>query len=155
MNVIVSCCLILSCCFFFNHPSTSSIYTYLHTLSLNDPLPLWLLHVALALGDAGNLERNLVAVTDPLHEPAAPARGGGRGGFQVGAIAQQPAVVEAARRRCLDRRHQGIGLTGLLRQAALEAAAQVVPGRLAGAGTGVGVAVPPLPLRRPEGPRGG
>src|SRR3546814_20221849 len=35
-------------CFFFNEPATTATYTYLHTLSLHDALPISVLAVALA-----------------------------------------------------------------------------------------------------------
>src|SRR3546814_779480 len=35
--------------FFFNDPATSEIYTYLHTLSLHDALPIWPLRVTLSV----------------------------------------------------------------------------------------------------------
>src|SRR3546814_16111350 len=34
------CCLIDLCLFFFNDTATTDIYTYLHTLSLHDALPI-------------------------------------------------------------------------------------------------------------------
>src|SRR3546814_15188123 len=36
------CVTYLSCAFFFNDPATTEIYTYLHTLSLHDALPILL-----------------------------------------------------------------------------------------------------------------
>src|SRR3546814_16833353 len=35
-------CFVLSYCFFFNDTATTEIYTYLHTLSLHDALPICL-----------------------------------------------------------------------------------------------------------------
>src|SRR3546814_14196584 len=39
--------------FFFNDTATAEIYTYGHTLSLHDALPIWLLLAAVALVFAG------------------------------------------------------------------------------------------------------
>src|SRR3546814_11191414 len=37
---MVSCSITFLCIFFFNDPATTEIYTYLHTLSLHDALPI-------------------------------------------------------------------------------------------------------------------
>src|SRR3546814_19229690 len=44
----------LYCCFFFNDTATTDIYTYVHTLSLHDALPIYAF--ALPLPDQGALE---------------------------------------------------------------------------------------------------
>src|SRR3546814_18607420 len=69
MQLLDCCCnLILLClcdiiyfiCFFFNESSTTEIYTYLHTLSLHDALPIFSVRVAIVQKSIG-----LAAVIGP------------------------------------------------------------------------------------------
>src|SRR3546814_9609702 len=60
---------LLSCFFFFNRTATTEIYTYLHTLSLHDALPIYARRAGrirfraphLAVGAAARPERSAVA----------------------------------------------------------------------------------------------
>src|SRR3546814_18868452 len=47
LAVMVCVCVVLWLVFFFNYTATTEIYTYVHTLSLHDALPIFL-HVARA-----------------------------------------------------------------------------------------------------------
>src|SRR3546814_17306518 len=40
-SIAASCLFFVLCSFFFNDTATTEIYTYLHTLSLHDALPIW------------------------------------------------------------------------------------------------------------------
>src|SRR3546814_18653085 len=58
--------------FFFNATATTEIYTYLHTLSLHDALPIW--HIFLEMSDDGRVidpdRRRARAITMGLMSPA-------------------------------------------------------------------------------------
>src|SRR3546814_13576106 len=43
----------LLCFVFFNDPATTDLYTYLHTLSLHDALPLYVMHFWFEMGVDG------------------------------------------------------------------------------------------------------
>src|SRR3546814_5457779 len=82
---------LLSCFFFFNRTATTEIYTYLHTLSLHDALPIYARRAGrirfraphLAVGAAARPERTAVA-------HVAAHRNGRRSGLER-RLAQRPA----------------------------------------------------------------
>src|SRR3546814_11379458 len=66
-------------CFFFNDTATTEIYTYCHTLSLHDALPIWCsLPRRQRAGSAGNASTSPAASEQPTrlgqgHRPPGPA----------------------------------------------------------------------------------
>src|SRR3546814_15099619 len=58
--------------FFFNDPATTEIYTYLHTLSLHDALPIWSLTAKISATRA--IEPEVMNCFTPLITHVSPTR---------------------------------------------------------------------------------